>query len=92
VLRDIDPMLADRIKRLADARGWTMHDTLQNAASSRGCSPARAGQRALQRSRGRRAASAISAMEGVQTTGLRLIGRAPEAPPPQHILERVARD
>lgn len=28
VLRDIDPVLAERIKRISDARGWSMHDTL----------------------------------------------------------------
>ena len=28
VLKDIDPVLADRIRRVAEARGWTMHDTL----------------------------------------------------------------
>ena len=28
VLRDIDPLLAERIKRLGDARGWPVHDTL----------------------------------------------------------------
>jgi len=28
VLRDIDEMLADRLKLLAGQRGWPMHDTL----------------------------------------------------------------
>jgi hypothetical protein len=28
VMKDIDPVLADRIRRVAEARGWTMHDTL----------------------------------------------------------------
>ncbi|RYZ74219.1 MAG: hypothetical protein EOP92_36460 [Lysobacteraceae bacterium] len=28
VMRDIDPVLADRIRRVAEARGWNMHDTL----------------------------------------------------------------
>ena len=28
VMKDIDPVLADRIRRVAQARGWTMHDTL----------------------------------------------------------------
>ena len=28
VLKDIDPVLADRIRRVAEARGWNMHDTL----------------------------------------------------------------
>ncbi len=30
VLRDIDPILAERIRRIAGARGWNMHDTLFN--------------------------------------------------------------
>jgi hypothetical protein len=28
VLQDIDPVLADRIRVLAQARGWSMHETL----------------------------------------------------------------
>ena len=28
VLQDIDPALAGRIRELAQARGWSMHDTL----------------------------------------------------------------
>ncbi len=28
VMKDIDPVLANRIRRVAEARGWTMHDTL----------------------------------------------------------------
>lgn len=30
VLKDIDPLLADRIRRIASARGWNVHDTLFN--------------------------------------------------------------
>jgi len=30
VLKDIDPLLTDRIRRIAQARGWNMHDTLFN--------------------------------------------------------------
>ncbi len=30
VLKDIDPLLAERIRRIAAARGWSMHDTLFN--------------------------------------------------------------
>ena len=28
VMKDIDPVLANRIRRVAEARGWTMHVTL----------------------------------------------------------------
>lgn len=30
VLRDIDPMLVDRIRRIAVARGWTQRETVVN--------------------------------------------------------------
>ena len=28
LLRDIDPILADRIRRVSVARGWTQHETI----------------------------------------------------------------
>ena len=51
VLRDIDPNMADRIKRLADARGWNMHVTLEHLLQHGllACEPRLA--RALQRPR-----------------------------------------
>lgn len=30
VLKDIDPVLADRIRRVATARGWNIHETIFN--------------------------------------------------------------
>ncbi|MEJ1097626.1 MULTISPECIES: hypothetical protein [unclassified Pseudoxanthomonas] len=30
VLKDIDPVLADRIRRVAAARGWNIHETIFN--------------------------------------------------------------
>ncbi len=30
VLKDIDPLLAERIRRLAQARGWNTHETIFN--------------------------------------------------------------
>lgn len=30
VLRDIDPMMVDRIRRISVARGWTQHQTVVN--------------------------------------------------------------
>ncbi|CTP91702.1 hypothetical protein [Xanthomonas graminis] len=30
LLRDIDPILVDRIRRIAIARGWTQHQTVLN--------------------------------------------------------------
>ena len=93
VLRDIDPALADRIKRLADVRGWTMHDTLR-ILMEQGLYACESGLNvhfndresdALQR--------AIAAMEHVANDqGFGLIGRAPDVPAPTHILDRWAED
>ena len=30
VLKDIDPVMADRIRRVAEARGWNMHEAIFN--------------------------------------------------------------
>ncbi len=30
VLKDIDPVMADRIRRVADARGWSTHEAIFN--------------------------------------------------------------
>lgn len=30
VLKDVDPILAERIRRVSRARGWTVHDTIFN--------------------------------------------------------------
>ncbi|MFT3670025.1 MAG: hypothetical protein QM795_15970 [Pseudoxanthomonas sp.] len=30
VLKDVDPILAERIRRVSQARGWTVHDTIFN--------------------------------------------------------------
>jgi hypothetical protein len=92
VLRDIDAILADRIKRLAELRGWTMHDTLQTLLEH-GLYACETGtdvhfddreSTALQK--------AIAALEQVEDDdGFGLIGRAPEAPDtPTHILDRWA--
>ena len=94
VLRDIDAILADRIKHLAELRGWTMHDTLQTLLEH-GLYACESGlnvhfddreSTALQK--------AIAALEQVDDdTGFGLIGRAPDAPEkPTHILDRWAED
>ncbi|HVQ33225.1 MAG TPA: hypothetical protein VMS49_04710 [Lysobacter sp.] len=89
VLHDMDPTMADRLQRLSRARGWSMHDTLHNVLKQ-GLYACESGADvhfddreaiALQ--------AAIAAMEGVNDDqGFGLIGRAPDAPPPSHILER----
>jgi len=30
VLKDVDPILAERIRRVSHARGWPIHDTIVN--------------------------------------------------------------
>ncbi|KGQ20127.1 hypothetical protein LF41_2081 [Lysobacter dokdonensis DS-58] len=89
VLRDIDPEMADRIKRLADARGWNMHVTLENLLQ-RGLQACEAGLEVHLDDRESTALEqAIAALEGVpRDEGFGLIGRAPPAPAPTHILDR----
>ena len=89
VLRDIDPILADRIKRLANARGWDMHQCLQ-VLIEQGLYACESGLHVHFDDRESNALqNAIAAMETVANdSGYGLIGRAPEPPPPQHILER----
>jgi hypothetical protein len=93
VLRDIDPELADRIKRLSAARGWSTHDTLR-ILMEQGLYACEAGMDvhfsdpeslAMQ--------DAIAALETVANDqGYGLIGRAPAPPPPSHILDRWAEE
>jgi hypothetical protein len=89
LLRDIDPTVADRIKRLADARGWTMHRTLETLIEQ-GLYACESGLNVHFDDREATALqSAIKALENVaDDSGYGLIGRAPDAPPPQHLLER----
>ncbi|MGO4550808.1 hypothetical protein AB4059_06865 [Lysobacter sp. 2RAF19] len=93
VLRDIDPNMADRIKRLADARGWSMHVTLENLLQ-RGLMACEQGLHVHFNDRESTALEqAIAAMEGVASDqGFGLIGRAPEPPAPTHILDRWVED
>lgn len=86
VLKDIDPALAERIGRIAQARGWTTPQTLQalleqglGSLESRGGLRGRfeagdAESNVLQ--------AAIAALEGVPNDpGFALIGRVPDAQP-----------
>lgn len=91
VLRDIDPLLADRIRHLADTRGWSMQDTLQTLLEQ-GLYACESGLSVRFDDREADALKqAIAALEGVaDDEGFGLIGRAPDAPPPGHILDRWA--
>ena len=89
VLRDIDPTVADRIRRLAEVRGWTMHQTLQNLIEQGLYACESGGHVHFDDREATALQAAISAMEQVRDDGgFGLIGRAPEAPPASHILWR----
>lgn len=81
VLRDIDPVLAERIRRIGEARGWSLPDTLLELLEHglNACE----GDGAV-RFDGRESSvleAAISAMEQVpDDPGFALIGRAGDAP------------
>jgi hypothetical protein len=89
VLRDIDAVLADRIKQLADARGWSMHETLLTLLEQ-GLYACESGLNVHFSDREADALkNAIAALEHVaDDSGYGLIGRAPESPEPTHILDR----
>lgn len=93
ILRDIDAALADRIRQLAEQRGWSMHDTLRTLVEQ-GLYACEAGALVHLDDRETNALQqAIAAMEGVPSdAGFGLIGRAPEPPPETHILDRWTED
>lgn len=83
VLRDIDPLLAERIKRLGEARGWPVHDTLLRVLELglHACE----GHDAVHFEASETGAleAAIAAMEQVPSDpGFALIGRASAPVPP----------
>jgi hypothetical protein len=91
ILRDVDPVLADRIRLLAESRGWNLRTALHTLLEQ-GLYACESG--ALVHFDDREAAAlkaAIAAMEVVpDDTGYGLIGRAPEPPQATHILDRWA--
>ena len=89
VLRDIDAVLADRIRHLAEVRGWDIHHTLLTLLEQ-GLYACESGMDVHFDDREAIALKeAIAALEQVaDDEGFGLIGRAPDAPPPSHILER----
>ena len=91
VLRDIDAVLADRIRHLAEVRGWDIHHTLQTLLEQ-GLYACESGMDVHFDDREAIALKeAIAALEQVaDDEGFGLIGRAPDAPPPSHILDRWA--
>lgn len=83
VLQDIDPVLADRIRALAQARGWSMHDTLLKLIEHGLYHCEDAGEGAFDSRESDVLKDAISALEQVpDDAGFAMIGRV-GAPPEQ---------
>ena len=82
VLRDIDTVLADRLRRIGDARGWDMPRTLAHVLELGLDACEGDGALGLVEHEASVLQAAIAAMESVPSDpGFALIGRAP--PPPQ---------
>lgn len=86
VLRDIDPMMAERIRKVAEANGWTMHQTILHLIE-RGLYASEGGALRFDSKESDVLQSVIAALETVPNDpGFSLIGRvagastAPEAP------------
>lgn len=83
VLQDIDPVLADRIRALSQARGWSMHETLLKLIEHGlyHCEESGAGQFDSRESDVLQ--DAIAALEQVpDDAGFAMIGRVPAAAEP----------
>lgn len=91
VLRDIDAVLADRIRHLARSRGWDIHHTLE-VVLEQGLYACESGLNVhFDDQEADALKQAISALEQVEDDeGFGLIGRAPDPPPPSHVLDRWA--
>jgi len=94
VLRDIDPILADRIRRIGEARGWSAPETLLNLLEVGLYDVEHDGRARFDDRESTALESAIAAMEQVPNDpGFALIGRAPAprpaaAEPDQSLLDR----
>jgi hypothetical protein len=75
LLRDIDPQLAARIRKVAETNGWTMHDTILHLIE-RGLFASEGGALRFDGSESDVIQSAIAALETVPNDpGFSLIGR-----------------
>lgn len=75
VLRDIDPVLAERIRRVSEANGWTMHQTILHLIE-RGLYASDGGALRFDSKESDVLQSVIAALEGVPNDpGFSLIGR-----------------
>lgn len=83
VLRDIDPRLAARIRKVADANGWDMHQTILHLLE-RGLFSSEGGAMRFDAQESDVMQSVIAALEDVPNDpGFSLIGRIPGASPAQ---------
>lgn len=83
VLRDIDPMLATRIRKVAEANGWTIHQTILHLIE-RGLFASEGGALRFDSQESDVMQSVIAALETVPNDpGFSLIGRVGAAPPPE---------
>ena len=81
VLRDIDSVLADRIKRVGEARGWTVHQTILHLLEQGLHVIEGDGKLRFENREADVLQAAIAALEQVpDDPGYSLIGRAPPAP------------
>ena len=83
ILRDIEPTLLDRLKRLAIARGGNLEDALRLLVD-RGLACSNDSEDELDDNHARVLQAAIAALESVPSDpGFALIGRATRGMPPQ---------
>jgi hypothetical protein len=81
VLRDIDPNLAERIRKVAQTNGWTVHQTILHLIE-RGLYASEGGALRFDGSESDVMQSVIAALETVPNDpGFSLIGRIGDAPP-----------
>jgi len=81
VLKDIDPILAERIKRISDKRGWSMPQTLLELLEQGLHVVEGDGAVHFDTSEADVLQAAIAALEGVPSDpGFAMIGRAPAVP------------
>jgi hypothetical protein len=84
ILRDVDAVLADRIRRIGEAHGWSPPDTLLRLLEYGLHACEGDGKARLNRTENDILGSAIHAMEQVpDDPGFALIGRAGEPPAPE---------
>jgi len=80
VLRDIDPMMAERIRKVSEANGWTMHQTILHLIE-RGLYASEGGALRFDSKESDVLQSVIAALETVPNDpGFSLIGRVAGAP------------